>query len=99
MAGLKWEDDWGTKTLTESQQDAAAVQNMKPIQINQHDSSSDSNISRPLSVAHGRLPLDFSSSCLPAPPSGSRGHPPVIDEGNEKGDDVIHRRQSRLYSV
>lgn len=101
VLGMKWEDDWGTKILTESQQDAA-VQNMKPIQINQHDNSSDSNISRPISVARGRLPLDFTSRerdvSLPPPPTGA-GHLSAIEERNENGDDVIHRRQSRLYSV
>ena len=101
MLGMKWEDDWGTKILTESQQDAA-VQNMKPIQINQHDNSSDSNISRPISVARGRLPLDFTTRerdvSLPPPPTGA-GHLSAIEERNENGDDVIHRRQSRLYSV
>jgi hypothetical protein len=105
VSGIKWDDDWGTKTMTQSEDGSSSnsIQNMKPIQINQHDNSSDSNISRPISVAHGRLPLDFNLSLLDpnakAKANAARGFPSTIEEGNESGDDVIRRRKSRLNSL
>lgn len=113
LLGLEWADDWGTKILTErSDESTTSVPSMKPIQLHQHDTSSDSNISRPISVAHGRLPIDFTSleirsgnsrESLPNPPTRTL-YPLVGDNLNEKendnnDDDVIRHRHSRLKSL
>lgn len=106
-SGNEWLDDWGTKVITPNIQTNQT--NMKPIEINQHDNSSDSNISRPISVAHGRLPVDLNSLDL-NDSQQTRGrtssdllrHMPSTIEENEENDDkedILRHRSSRFQSL
>ncbi len=85
---------------------------MKPIEgSHKHDSRSDSNISRPISVAHGRVPIDIPVDSGQTGSGSSRNRTQSSDtphsirlaqtmlEGDEEDDDVIRTRTSRFISL
>ena len=108
-SGMEWLDDWGTKVISPSIQPNQIQPNMKPISINQHDNSSDSNITRPISVAHGRSPVDCSNldnneQCPGRGRTSSdlmRQIPSTINENEENDDkeDILRHRSSRIQSL
>jgi hypothetical protein len=96
---MEWVDDWGTKILTPDDPTATA-QTLMPIEVHQHDDASDSKISRPISVAHRKLPADFTrerKTSLPPPPYSGGAWPSMPEDDDE--EDVIYHRQSRLNSL
>jgi hypothetical protein len=99
---MEWLDDWGTKILIPDAP-TADVHTLMPIEVHQHDDASDSKISRPISVAHRKLPSDFNNL---DPTTHTRERkttcPSMPEEGEEREvdrEDIIRHRESRLNSL